>query len=211
MSDAGGVVQLHDGVESRQPRCNHLRSTAKTCEKVRFYKTCRDLEITFHPSAIQQYAHATPRFTGVNQRRHISCIMTNDAAAPGKLRPQHAFNFFGVIAAVSSGGNQNRHVLEPHTGQFRKQRFEHRLPGLRARDVADRDGNPLPRPSKFPQRRFAERLTQSRYERAALIRRRRNVDRFDHRGSIVGKFGKQTRSAVVETQLHCVYSVAQFW
>src|SRR5947208_16808564 len=67
MSDAGGVVQLHDGVESRQPRCNHLRSTAKTCEKVRFYKPCRDLKITFHPSPIQQYANPTPRSPAVNQ------------------------------------------------------------------------------------------------------------------------------------------------
>src|SRR5205814_565687 len=133
-------------------------------------------EITFHPLAIQQYADALSRIAHVCQRRWIACIMTNNPAAPGKLPPQHAFNFFETIATVSSSSNENRHVLEPYA-HFRKQRFKHRLPRLRAGDVANRDGNLLARPDNFSQRRFAHWSSQSGNERGALIRCRRYVHR----------------------------------
>src|SRR5207237_10428413 len=139
-------------------RSYYFRHAVKVCKKVRLDEARGDLEIALHPFAIQQYGNPVRRIPNVNQASSFASIMANDAAPLREFAGEHALDFFRAVTPVSSGSDQNRRILKPHTRHFGKQRFEHDLSRLSTRDVTDRNRDPLAGPDQFSQWQPADRF-----------------------------------------------------
>src|SRR5688572_11248815 len=79
---------------------------------------------------------------------------------------------------------------------------EHLAPGLRARAVADRDRNALPRAYRFAKRRPIERRAQRRSQRADRVGHAIPELGFDHRRATGWDLDIEAAVAIRESYLH---------
>ena len=125
------------------------------------------------------------------------------AIAVQDLAAQHPFELGRRARAMRAGGDQNRHVFRPHVRHLAEERREHLASRLRARHVADRDGD---RPARASQRRkrrtAAQRRTYGGTKGRYGVVDRRTADRFNHRHPFVGKGDLQSIRAEIQTTAH---------
>ena len=96
---------------------------------------------------------------GREEHRRVPRVVIDHAIAVQDLAAEHPFELGRRVRAMRAGGDQDRHVFRPHVRHLVEERREHLASRLRARHVADRDGD---RPTRASQRRKRRTAAQRR-------------------------------------------------
>ncbi len=167
--DPPRVMQRQGGLEPGQPRRHQLRAAAESCEEVRLDEAGRDLHVGVGPAAVQPDRHPVADHPAPAQAVGVAGVVVYDPHRARELA-EHLAQLLGGVSAVSPGGDQQREcaaIGDPV--ELANERPDHRLAWLRARQVADRDGDRVASVDELPQPRAGDRVLHGISQRRGRV------------------------------------------
>src|SRR6185436_6501223 len=171
-------------------------------EEMRLDKSRRDADVGREPLLVEIDRRAGLRLTEVRERRLVPAVVVDDGVVRHDIVTEHALELGARVRAVRAGRDQNRDVVGLVMRQFFEDGLEHRLARLRARDVADGDGDLLSGTRDVSERRPANRLAERGDERRVRVVERGEERGLDDRHPFVGESDVEALASVIELQSH---------
>ena len=196
------AVVAHDRLKRGATRHDALGSATETGKEVRFDEPGDDTEVGLDEMAVDQGGRAVAGGAELDHGGGVFGFMVDDAVGVDDRRGQQAAQLGVGIGSVRAELIEERNAVAGMSVEMLKQPGDNPVVGGGARQVGERDADPVGGLDELAQGKRADRVVEGVKDGLAFIRQRGLMAGGDDGGAVIREFDRESTLAVGEQDFH---------
>ena len=202
IADVPRAVVAHDRLKRGAARHDALGSATEAGKEVRFNETGDDTEVGLDEVAVDEGGRAVTGGAELDQGGGVFGFMIDDPVGVDDLRGQQATEFGVGVGSVCAELIEERNAVAGMSVEMLKQPGDDPVVGGGARQVGERDADPVGGLDELAQGKRADGVVEGVKDGLAFIRQTRLMGRGDDGGAVIREFDRELTLAVGEQDFH---------